>query len=46
LRAGDIAIMPPGAPMFGYTEEETVVQLQGIGPWGIDYLNPADDPRK
>lgn len=45
LRAGDIAIMPPGAPMFGYTEGETVVQLQGVGPWGIEYIDPADDPR-
>lgn len=45
LSAGDIAIMPPGAPMFGYTEEETVIQLHGKGPWGIQYINPADDPR-
>jgi hypothetical protein len=31
--------------MFGYTEEETVIQLHGTGPWGIQYLDPADDPR-
>lgn len=46
LKAGGVAIMPPGAPMFGYTEEETVIQLHGNGPWGIEYLNPEDDPRK
>lgn len=46
LRAGDVAIMPPGSPMFGFTREETVIQLHGIGPWGITYLNPADDPRR
>lgn len=46
LPAGGFAIMPPGAPMFGYTEEETVIQLHGTGPWGIEYLDPADDPRK
>lgn len=45
LEAGSIAIMPPGAPMFGYTEEETVIQLHGTGPWGIQYVNPKDDPR-
>lgn len=45
LRAGGLAIMPPGAPMFGYTEEETVIQLHGVGPWGIKYLDPKDDPR-
>ena len=46
LTPGSVAIMPPGAPMFGYTEEETVIQLHGTGPWGIRYLNPNDDPRK
>lgn len=38
--------MPPGAPVFGYTEEETVIQLHGTGPWDIEYLDPRDDPRK
>jgi len=46
LGQGGVAVMPPGAPMFGYTREETVIQLHGLGPWGITYLNPADDPRK
>jgi quercetin dioxygenase-like cupin family protein len=45
LPAGGVAIMPPGAPMFGYTQEETVIQLHGVGPWGIEYVNPDDDPR-
>jgi hypothetical protein len=38
--------MPPGSAMFGYTKEDTVIQLHGIGPWGLTYLDPADDPRK
>jgi quercetin dioxygenase-like cupin family protein len=46
LAPGSVAIMPPGAPMFGYTTDETVIQLHGTGPWGISYVNPADDPRK
>lgn len=45
LREGDFAIMSPGDPMFGYAEGETVIQLHGTGPWGIEYLDPADDPR-
>jgi quercetin dioxygenase-like cupin family protein len=45
LPAGGVAIMPPGTPMFGYAEEETVIQLHGTGPWGIEYVDPADDPR-
>ena len=46
LGPGSVAIMPPDTPMFGYTKEETVIQLHGTGPWGITYLNPAEDPRK
>jgi len=26
--------------------EPAIVQVQFIGPGGIDYINPADDPRK
>ena len=45
LPVGAFAVMSPGDPMFGYTEEETVIQLHGTGPWGIEYIDPADDPR-
>jgi len=42
--AGDIA---PGEPMYGFTEDaETIIQLHGTGPWGIEYVHPEDDPRK
>lgn len=46
LGPGSVAIMPAGTPMFGYTKEETIIQLHGVGPWGLTYVNPADDPRK
>jgi hypothetical protein len=26
--------------------EEAIIQVQFTGPGGIDYINPADDPRK
>lgn len=45
LPQGGVAIMPPGAPMYGYTDEDTVIQVHGVGPWGIKYLDPEDDPR-
>lgn len=45
LPVGSFAVMSPGDPMFGYTQQETVIQLHGTGPWGIEYLDPADDPR-
>ena len=46
LKAGGIAIMQPKTPHFAWTRGETIVQLHGTGPWGVTYLNPADDPRK
>src|SRR5262245_45333784 len=46
LTAGSVAIMQPKTNHFAWTSEETVVQLHGVGPWGINYVNPADDPRK
>ena len=46
LTPGSFAAFQPGHSMFAWTEEETVIQVHGVGPWGIDYINPADDPRK
>ena len=46
LMAGSVAIMQPKTNHFAWTKEETIVQIHGVGPWGINYVNPADDPRK
>jgi quercetin dioxygenase-like cupin family protein len=46
VAAGDMMIMQPGTAHFAWAEVETVVQLHGMGPWGIAYINAADDPRK
>ncbi len=46
LPAGAVAIMQPRTNHFAWTRGETVVQVHGVGPWGINYVNPADDPRK
>ncbi len=45
LPEGSTFIMPPGTPMYGYAEGEVIFQLHGTGPWGIDYVDPEDDPR-
>ena len=45
LASGSFAVMPPQMNHFAWTTQETVIQLHGSGPWGINYLNPADDPR-
>jgi hypothetical protein len=46
LKPGDVMIMQPQTNHFAWTNEEVVVQLNGMGPWGVTYVNPADDPRK
>ena len=46
LPAGTYGTWPPGMKHFVRTQGETVVQLHGDGPWAIEYVNPADDPRK
>jgi hypothetical protein len=47
IRAGGFAVMHTKTPHFAYTTSEPVeIQLHGVGPWGVTYLNPADDPRK
>lgn len=45
LPPGSTFIMPPGDPMFGHAEGEVILQLHGTGPWGIEYIDPDDDPR-
>jgi hypothetical protein len=46
LKAGGFAIAPKGMAHYAWFPEETVIQIHGLGPSGITYVNPADDPRK
>jgi hypothetical protein len=46
MPAGTFGTWPAGMKHFGWVKGETVLQLHGEGPWTINYLNPADDPRK
>lgn len=46
LSAGSVAIMQPRTNHFALTKEDTIVQIHGVGPWAINYVNPADDPIK
>ncbi|MEW6268984.1 MAG: hypothetical protein AB1689_06760 [Thermodesulfobacteriota bacterium] len=45
MPAGSFMVMPKGAPHFATASGETIVQVHAIGPWGITYVDPADDPR-
>ena len=46
LVAGSYSSMTPGMRHFAWAGGETVLQLSTIGPLEINYVNPADDPRK
>ncbi len=46
LPAGSFFAMPPGEAHYAFTDEETVIQLNSTGPWELDYVDPADDPRQ
>lgn len=43
---GGFMWMPAGTRHFGWTEQETEIQLHGTGPWVVNYINPEDDPRR
>lgn len=44
LTAGGYATMPAKMRHYGWTKGETVVQINGMGPFKLIYVNPADDP--
>jgi quercetin dioxygenase-like cupin family protein len=46
MPTGSFIALPPGAPHFVSVDEETVVQLNNIGPWELTYSDPQDDPRQ
>jgi quercetin dioxygenase-like cupin family protein len=46
LSPGSTAIIQPKTNHFAWTSEETVIQVHGVGPQDINYVNPEDDPRK
>lgn len=45
LKAGSYARIPAKMHHYAWCNEDSVIQIQGQGPWDISYLNPTDDPR-
>jgi hypothetical protein len=45
MPAGTYGFWEAGMKHFVVIKDETVVQFHGSGPWSIQYVNPADDPR-
>ena len=46
LPAGSFFAFAPGTPHYAFMEGETVVQISTVGPWGLTYVDPKDDPRQ
>ena len=45
LPTGAFAVMNAGSHHYFFTKEPCIIQVHGSVPWGITYVNPADDPR-
>lgn len=46
FRAGGFFSMPADHTHYVWNKEETLIQVHGIGPTAITFVDPADDPRK
>ncbi|CAG1008946.1 hypothetical protein BURK1_03596 [Burkholderiales bacterium] len=44
--AASFVHLPAGMPHFASTDVETVVQINGVGPFDVVYVDPDDDPRR
>lgn len=45
LPAGSFVHIPAGSPHHAVAETEAVVQINGVGPFDVVYINKEDDPR-
>jgi quercetin dioxygenase-like cupin family protein len=46
LAVGAYALLPAKMPHYAYADDNTIIQAHGVGPFAINYVNPADDPNK
>jgi quercetin dioxygenase-like cupin family protein len=46
LPPGSFIHLPAGMPHYAVAEVESVVQINGVGPFDVIYIDPKDDPRK
>ncbi|HEU4996227.1 MAG TPA: cupin domain-containing protein [Gemmatimonadaceae bacterium] len=46
LKVGDFATAMASQHHFGIARGRTIVQVNGMGPFQLTYVNPADDPQK
>lgn len=46
VKAGGYSYVAKGMTHYAWFTEDTVLQLHGMGPQGITYVDAADDPRR
>ena len=46
LVAGSYALLPAKMPHYAWTGGDALIQVHGVGPFAINYVNAADDPAK
>jgi quercetin dioxygenase-like cupin family protein len=46
LPVGGYGLLPAQMHHYAMAKTETVVQVHGLGPFQLTYVNPADDPSK
>lgn len=46
LQTGGFASIPATHHHFAFCKDECIVQVHAMGPFVINYINPADDPSK
>ncbi len=45
IPTGGFVMMLTGTRHFGFTKSGCIIQINGIGPWKVNYVNADDDPR-
>ncbi len=46
LPTGSFVVVPANKHFYIWSSEDSVIQINGMGPWAVKYVNSKDDPRK
>lgn len=45
MPTGSYMLMPQNMKHFASAKGQTIIQIYGVGPFEVNYVNPSDDPR-